>query len=377
MPMAFGQCGPDGVTTNPGAGTTVRPIRLAAGGAILALLASACATGTSTGGSSGAANTVKKPPYTIGWSDIYTTPSWMTQTIGDFNSSVAALKKQGLVSKFDIANANGSTPQQITQINDMVAQNYSGILVDSGSSTALNHAISEASSSGVPVGNFDSLVTTNNLVTKVDTDQVAWGSITASWLAGQLHGHGNILALNGPAGVSVSEQRWQGAEAVFKKYPGIKILNNSTDEYNVAPAESTVASLLPRFPKIDGVWSQGGALSAGAVLAFQQAHRKIPPITGENYNQFLKQWVSLHLDAIAVEQPNWLGTVSLYALIRHLEGLKVPATINVPFQQITNSNVSQFVNLGGPDDYYGIKPISVQQIYKLIGGPLLPPSKVK
>lgn len=352
-------------------------MRLAAGGTLLALLASACSMGGSGSSSSGAASAAKKPPYTIGWSDIYTTPSWMTQTIGYFNSTVATLKRQGLVKKFDIANANGSTPQQITQINDMVARNYSGVLVDAGSSTSLNHAISEATSSGVPVSNFDSLVTTNKLVTKVDTDQVAWGSITATWLARQLHGHGSILVLNGPAGVSVSEQRWQGADAVFKKYPGIKILNNSNDEYNVAPAESTVASLLPRFPKIDGVWSQGGALSAGAVLAFQQAHRKIPPITGENYNQFLKQWVNLHLNAIAVEQPNWLGEIALYALIRHLEGLKTPAKINVPFQTITNANVRQFVKLGGPDDYYGIKPISVQKIYSLIGGPLLPASKVK
>lgn len=355
----------------------MRPIKLAVGTAFLALLASACSVGTGTAGDSGAASAAKKPPYSIGWSDIYTTPSWMTQAIGYFNNAVSTLKTQGLVSKFTIANANGSTPQQITQINDMVAQNYSGILVDAGSSTALNRAISESTSSGVPVANFDSLVTTNDMVTKVDTNQVAWGTITAKWLVGQLHSHGNILVLNGPAGVSVSEQRWQGADAVFKNYPGIKILNNSNDEYNVAPAETTVASLLPHFPKIDGVWSQGGALSAGAVLAFQQAHRKVPPITGENYNQFLKQWVNLHLDAVAVEQPNWLGEVTLYALIRHLEGLKVPAAINVPFQVITNSNVRQFAKLGGPDDYYGIKPISVQQIYSLIGGPLLPPSSVK
>lgn len=342
-----------------------------------ALVVSLVGCGSTTSASNGGNSGVTKPPYVIGWSDIYTTPSWMTETIGYFNSSVKALKKQGLIKSFTIANANGSTPQQISQIQDMASKNYNGILVDAGSSTALNHAISQATKSGISMGNFDSLVTTNNLVTKVDTNQVEWGTITAKWLVKQLHGHGKILVLNGPAGVSVSEQRWQGAKAVFKHYPHIKILNESNDAYNVAPAESTVASLLPNYPQIDGVWSQGGALSAGAVLAFQHAHRKVPPITGENYNQFLKQWVKYHLDAVAVEQPNWLGEIALYALVRHLEGLKVPHNINVPFQVITNQNVKQFVKLGGPNDYYGIKPISTKEIYKLIGGPVLPRSKVK
>ncbi|MCY0877945.1 MAG: ABC transporter substrate-binding protein [Firmicutes bacterium] len=324
-----------------------------------------------------AAATPVKPPYVIGWSDIYTTPSWMTETIGYFNSAVKVLKKEGLIKSFTIANANGSTPQQIAQIEDMVAKRYNGILVDAGSATALNRAIDEATSAGIAVGNFDSLVTTTDLVTRVDTNQFQWGSLTAQWLVNQLHGHGKILVLNGPAGVSVSQQRWAGAQSVFKKYPGIKILNISNDTYNVAPAEATVSSLLPNYPVINGIWSQGGALSAGAVLAFLHAHRKIPPITGENYNQFLKQWVQYHLDAIAVEQPNWLGEIALYALIRHLEGLPVPHYINVPFQVITNQNVRQFVKIGGPNDYYGIKPISLKEIYKLIGGPLLPASKVR
>jgi ribose transport system substrate-binding protein len=349
----------------------LRPIVPAlAGGALLAasgLLALPAAAATAP----------VKPPYVIGWSDIYTTPSWMTETIGYFNAAYRALKKEGLVKTFVIANANGSTPEQIAQIQDMVARHYNGILVDAGSATALNRAIEQATAAGVAVDNFDSLVTTGDLVTRVDTNQVEWGTLTATWLVHQLPGKGKNLVLNGPAGVSVSEARWQGAKAVFAKYPGIKILNISNDTYNVAPAEATVSSLLPNYPEIDGIWSQGGALSAGAVLAFEHAHRKIPPITGENYNQFLKQWVQLHLNAIAVEQPNWLGEIALYALVRHLEGLPVPHYINVPFQVITNSNVRQFVRLGGPNDYYGIKPISLSEIYKLIGGPVLPPSQVK
>ena len=45
-------------------------------------------------------------------------------------------------------------------------------------------------------------------------------SSAAKWLVEQLDGKGKILVLNGPAGVSVSDDRRKGAEPVLKANPG-------------------------------------------------------------------------------------------------------------------------------------------------------------
>ncbi|TIW15769.1 MAG: ABC transporter substrate-binding protein, partial [Mesorhizobium sp.] len=37
----------------------------------------------------------RKAPYTIGWANIYSVPTWMKQTQGTIEAEVEALKKQG------------------------------------------------------------------------------------------------------------------------------------------------------------------------------------------------------------------------------------------------------------------------------------------
>src|SRR5690349_25071071 len=41
----------------------------------------------------------RKAPYTIGWANIYSVPTWMKQTEGTIAAEVEELKKKGLVDK--------------------------------------------------------------------------------------------------------------------------------------------------------------------------------------------------------------------------------------------------------------------------------------
>ena len=220
----------------------------------------------SAGSSLAAANCIKgehKPPFKIGWANIYSIPTWMKETTGTIEDMANVLKKQGLVDSLTITDAQGNANTQIQQIQSMIDAKLDAIIVDAGSATALDRVIADACSKGIAVTNFDSLVDTKDLTTKIDTDQQQWGKLAAEWLVKQLNGKGNILVLNGPAGVSVSDDRRKGAEPVFKANPGIKILAETSTPYNAAPAQEAVTNLLFSNPQIDGVWSQGGALYGG------------------------------------------------------------------------------------------------------------------
>ena len=87
-------------------------------------------------------------------------------------------------------------------------------------------------------------------------------------------GKGKIIVLNGPAGISVSDDRRKGADAVLAANPGVEILAETNTAYNVAPAQEAVTSLLFTHPEIDGILSLGGALSAGAILAMDKQGRE-------------------------------------------------------------------------------------------------------
>ena len=321
-----------------------------------AFAASKCVSGTHT------------PPYRIGWANIYSVPTWMKQTQGTMEKIVAQLKAKHLVAGLKITDAQGNASTQIQQIQSMIDAKMDAIVIDAGSATALDRVIAEACSKGIAVVNFDSLVNTTDLTAKVGTDQIAWGREAAQWLAGKLHGKGNIIVLNGPAGVSVSDDRRKGALAVVKADPGMKIVAETNTDYNTAPAQQAVNNLLFSHPKIDGVLSLGGALSAGAVLAFQHQGRAFVPITGENYKQFLVLWKKDKLTGWATMQPNWLGALGIYTAVEALQGKTVPAFVKVPLPVITNANLDSYLARGKnfPADGYVYSPYSIAMFGKLL-----------
>jgi len=329
---------------------------LAAASAAPALAGSKCVTGT------------HKAPYSVGWANIYSVPTWMKETTGTIEKMSDDLKAQGLVSKLMVTDAQGNANTQIQQIQSMIDAKLDVIVVIAGSATALDRVIADACSKGIAVMNFDSMVDTNELTAKVNTDQLQWGNEAATWLVGQLHGKGKILVLNGPAGISVSDARRKGADPVLKANPGIEILAETNTDYNAAPAQEAVTNLLFSHPEIDGVLSLGGALSAGAVMAFDKQGRALVPITGENYRQFLEMWKAKKLNAWATQQPNWLAALATYAGVKAMQGEDIPAFIKVPLPVITNDNLDTYLDRAKdfPADGYIYSPYDTKLFDKLI-----------
>lgn len=309
-----------------------------------------------------------KPPFTLGWANIYSVPTWMKQTTDTISQEVDELKKKGLVSKLMITDAQGNANTQIQQIQSMIDAKVDAILIDAGSATALNRVIADACSKGIAVLNFDSLVDTDDLTAKINTDQMEWGKQAGEWMVKQLGGKGNIIVMNGPAGISVSDDRRKGAEPVLKAHPGIKILTETNTEYNVAPAQEAITNLLFNNQEIDGVLSLGGALSAGAMLAMDKQGRNLVPMTGENYGQFLQLWKDKGLKGWATMQPNWLGALAAYTAVEALQGKDVPAYVKVPLPVIDDSNIASYIARAKdfPSDGYIFSPYDQAMFAKLV-----------
>src|SRR5271163_3323998 len=141
-------------------------------------IAAALTLVATAGPAAAAANCIKgehKPPYKLGWANIYSVPTWMKETTGTIEAMADELKKQGLVDKLTITDAQGNATTQIQQIQSMIDAKLDAIIVDAGSATALDRVIADACAHGIAVANFDSLVDTKDLTTKIDTDQTLWG----------------------------------------------------------------------------------------------------------------------------------------------------------------------------------------------------------
>jgi len=310
----------------------------------------------------------RKPPYTIGWANIYSVPTWMKQTQGTLEDIFNQLKAKGQTGRLMITDAEGNANTQISQMQSMIDANVDAIVLIAGSATALDRVVADACKKGIVVINFDSLVSTNELTAKVNTDSAAWGRQAAEFIAKDLNGKGKILIMNGPAGVSVSEDRRAGATPGLKANPEMDVLTETNTPYNVAPAQEAVTNLLFSQPQIDGILSLGGALTAGAILAMDKQGRPMVPMTGENYRQFLALWKEKKLGGSATMQPHWLAGLSVYVAVKALNGENIPGFVKVPLPIINNSNIDEYLARAKdfPADGYIYSPYSLDTFDKLL-----------
>ncbi|MGO7418421.1 ABC transporter substrate-binding protein, partial [Rhizobium ruizarguesonis] len=75
------------------------------------------------------------------------------------------------------------------------------------------------------------------------------------------------------AGIGIEDRLGALAAVVAHRNAGLQVITETNTEYNVAPAQEAMTSMLFANPEIDGVLSLGGALSAGSVLAFERQGR--------------------------------------------------------------------------------------------------------
>jgi ribose transport system substrate-binding protein len=251
-------------------------------------------------------------------------------------------------------NSGNDVSKQSQQLTNLIAERVDAIIVNAASPTGLNGILNQAAGRGILVVSFDNIVTTPKAL-KVDTDQVKFGETLADWLAKKLNGKGNVIMVTGVAGTSVDQDRNKGADAVWARNPGIKVVSRYTGMWDSSTAERNTAAVLNSLPQIDGIWCQGG--TDGVLKAFIAANRPLPPTAGEAENGFRKFMIGYmghKVEGISVGQPPYLSVVSLELARRILNKEYPRKDITIPFPYVTNETVkvgeTVFPNL--PDSFF-------------------------
>jgi ribose transport system substrate-binding protein len=305
-------------------------------------------------------------PWTIGYDIYFLGNSWSVQLAEEFKAAAAVHKDQ--IKNVVITESGGAADKEIANIEDMIAQKVDAIILTPNSPSALAPVCEKAMKAGIVVVLCAAKISTDQYTSLVTVDDTEFGKAGAEWLAKRLNGKGKVIALNGIPGISVNEERFQGAKDVFAKYPGIEIVGAAAANWDYATAKTAVSDLLQANPVIDGVWSQGGAMTLGAIEAFQAANRKLVPMTAEDNNGFLKVWARLKpqgFESIAVSKPTWLSARSLEVALDALSGKTVQKDIILPPPVITNDTVDKFARADLPDSFWTQSRLSDAQVQKL------------
>ncbi|MBX6321009.1 MAG: ABC transporter substrate-binding protein [Rhodospirillaceae bacterium] len=173
---------------------------------------------------------------------------------------------------------------QISAYESMIADGADGIISFPVSPTGLNRTVRKGCEKGVLFFMYDATVT-EPCAYNVSYITAGFGENTAQALVNLLGGKGQIFMSRGVPGNSVDKRHYDGAMAVFKKYPGIKVVDEYYGMWDDQTTQSETAKALAAHPDVDGIWAEAGEHGAIKALLASGA-RRLVPVTGENSNGF-------------------------------------------------------------------------------------------
>ena len=152
----------------------------------------------------------------------------------------------------------------------------------------------------------------------------------ATWLVGELGGKGNVLQMNGIAGVDTAEIMAAGAQDVWAKNPDIKVLDVQYGNWSTAEAKKIAEQWIAQYgDQINGIWSGGAQMSQGIVEAYLDAGVPLPPIAGGEYaNGFLRLAKENNINFSAWQYPNAMSILCIDTAVKVLKGEPVPRFID-------------------------------------------------
>ena len=308
--------------------------------------------------------------YTVGFSNVWVGNTYGIQCVNELE---AYLNTCGWCSKYYIYNADNDVNKQISDIEDLIAKNVDMLILQPISAESVAAVVEEAYEKGIVVVDCTSPLAdaTDEYSVSVVAKDYDFGYTGAKWLCEQIGGKGNIICLDGMAGLSSQVLRMEGAQAAFAEYPDVKILADEYANWDYATAKPIVENLLATYDQIDAVWSSGGDMTRAAIEAWAEAKRDWVPMMGEDANGFLKLWVKYKdegLSCIAVSLPTWLFAYGAELGHEILEGTyKGEKDIIIDIPQFGNDEVDKFVRKDLSDSFWGQTHMSEEQIVALYG----------
>lgn len=232
----------------------------------------------------------------------------------------------GDVTELVTIHRNTDAAGQLSDIRDLIAADVDAIVFNPNDPDALNPALEEAATAGIPTVSVDAYVThedTYNLY----NNQVEYARLGAEWLFEQLGGEGNVYYMRGLAGHPADSDRHIGFQEALENYPDINVIPSIDGEHTGwDPATTTqlindwIAS--GQYGDTDGIWTSG--MDSQVVDAIQQAGLDFVPIVGADLGAFVNQLLDEEnypgLEGAAVTNTAAVGGAGVNLALKLLNG---------------------------------------------------------
>jgi len=175
----------------------------------------------------------------------------------------------------------------------------------------------------------------------IGSDNVEGGRIAGEALAKAVNYKGKVYVQSVTAGISTTDQRYQGFEAAISKFPDMQIVSIDYNDADTAKATAQTTAVLQRVPDLVGIFGTNDHSSIGAGLAVKNAglQDKITVIAFDASQAAIENIESGVIDMAVAQKPYEMGYYSMMVGYLYLNGLKYsPKRISTGYEVITSEN---------------------------------------
>jgi ribose transport system substrate-binding protein len=256
-----------------------------------------------------------------------------------------------------VAKANGMTVfhyiptsaenarQQASLVDEALSAKRDAFVFTPVDVKALVPAVQKVNAAGIPLVNVGDRLAGGDSVAFVGSDDYAIAVDTARTLFKAMDGKGNLVVLEGPDTIPTATSRLRGFKDALKDFPNVKVVLSKNALYARPAAADLLKAMLKANPnqQIDGVLAANDAMAFGAIEAFKDAKKTLPPIVGINASKEAVDFIKAG-DMLASGDYNGLidGCLGVEIAIRTLRKQPSPKEIMARTSVVDKSNVAQY-----------------------------------
>ncbi|MDX1510440.1 MAG: substrate-binding domain-containing protein [Nitriliruptorales bacterium] len=274
------------------------------------------------------------------------------------NNATAEADRWDDVEFIPIEGTNDSA-SQASQVETLINESPDALIILPHEGDALTPVALEAMKMGIPVINVDREFSTPAAYrTWIGGDNYGIGKAAGEYIAEQLDCSGNVVEIQGLAGISVTDLRTQGfADAIAELCgDGIQIVAQQPADFLPDRGLEVMEAILQAQEQIDAVYTHDDDMAEGVVAAIENAGREDEMFVtgaGGSSNAFdaiaeggLYKATFLYNPSMAASAVRLARLIALGAAMDDLVEPEVPSRIQLPATTVTAENVESLRYLG-------------------------------
>lgn len=239
-----------------------------------------------------------------------------------------------------IVDADFDAAKQLNDIDDMIQQGVSAMLIDPVDSNSIAPAIEACNAAGIPVIAYNSPVN-QEVASTVATDNYLAGQLVGQALGEALGGEGEVAMLTYNV-AEVCLDRANGFKDAISEYPGITIVEEQEIEPGTDTALPVAENILQAYPDLAGMFALNDPSALGCVAAVESANKldqvKIVGVDGSDDGKAAIQEGKML--ASAAQDPVTIGSTAVETAYQVIAGETVETDIAIPSYLVDASNAA-------------------------------------